>query len=77
MDSQSCQELHARRAAAWLGFCLDNPHREYERAAAEILGVRDEQVTQTALLPVVYTSGTDFKPARRESLDAVVRRNTW
>jgi nitroreductase len=52
-------------------------HLEYERDAAEILGIPYEQVTQTALLPIAYTIGTDFKPARREPLDDVVRWNAW
>jgi len=49
----------------------------YERAAAEILGIPYETVTQTALLPVAYTIGTDFKPGTRQPLDDVICWNTW
>jgi nitroreductase len=60
-----------------LGSAWTTSHLEYERDAAEILGIPYERVTQTALLPVAYTIGTDFKPGNREPLDSVVRWNTW
>lgn len=63
--------------ARGLGSAWTTTHLEYERDAAEILGIPYEQVTQTALLPVAYTQGIDFKPARREPLDDVVRWNAW
>jgi nitroreductase len=60
-----------------LGSAWTTTHLEYERDAAAILGIPYEQVTQVALLPVAYTIGTDFKPARRAPLDEVVRWNAW
>jgi nitroreductase len=63
--------------ARGLGSAWTTAHLEYERDAADILGIPYEQVTQTALLPVAYTIGTDFKPGRREPLEDVVRWDTW
>jgi len=63
--------------ARGLGSAWTTTHLEYERDAAEILGIPYGTVTQTALLPVAYTIGTDFKPGNREPLDNVVRWNAW
>jgi len=63
--------------ARGLGSAWTTTHLEYERDAAEILGIPYDSVTQTALLPVAYTIGTDFKPGNREPLESVVRWNTW
>jgi nitroreductase len=60
-----------------LGSAWTTAHLEYERDAAEILGIPFDRVTQTALLPVAYTIGTDFKPAHREQIEHVVCWNTW
>jgi hypothetical protein len=32
---------------------------------------------QAALLPVAYTQGTDFKPARRLPTERIVHWDTW
>jgi nitroreductase len=63
--------------ARGLGSAWTTSHLEYERDAAEILGIPFERVTQTVLLPVAYTIGTDFKPGNRAPLESVVRWNTW
>jgi nitroreductase len=63
--------------ARGLGSVWTTTHLEYERDAAEILGIPYETVTQTALLPVAYTIGTDFKPGVRQPLDEVTCWNTW
>ncbi len=65
--------LHTRG----LGSAWTTTHLEYERDAAEILGIPFERVTQTALLPVAYTIGTEFKLGYRAPLEHVVRWNTW
>jgi nitroreductase len=57
---------------AWTTF-----HLQHEREAAEILGIPYEQVMQAALIPVAYTKGTDFRPAPRKELEAVVHWNGW
>jgi nitroreductase len=48
-----------------------------ERRVAEVLGIPFDRVTQGALLPVAYTKGTDFKPAKRQPLADVLHWNEW
>lgn len=60
-----------------LGSAWTTLHLWFEKDAAEVLSIPYEKVTQCALLPVAYTLGTDFKPARREPLDSVVYWDTW
>jgi len=60
-----------------LGTAWTTTHLEYEREAAEILGIPVERVTQAALFPIAYTLRAEFKPGYREPLDNVVRWNTW
>jgi nitroreductase len=60
-----------------LGTAWTTTHLEYEREAAEILGIPVERVTQVALFPIAYTLGGVFKPGYREPLDSVVCWNTW
>ena len=50
--------------ARGIGSCLTTDHLFYEAEASQILGIPDT-VTQVALLPVAYFTGTDFKPAKR------------
>jgi nitroreductase len=63
--------------ARGLGAAWTTAHLEYERDAAAILGIPYETVVQTALLPVAYTIGTDFKPGARKPVDEVIRWNAW
>ena len=49
----------------------------YEREAAEILGIDYDEIMQVALVPVAYTIGTDFRPARRKPLDTMVHWDRW
>lgn len=60
-----------------LGTVWTSFHLAFEREAADILGIPFESVTQTALVPVGYTRGTDFRPAPREPLDTLVHWNGW
>ena len=60
-----------------LGTSWTTLHLFHEKEAAEVLGIPYEKVTQTALIPVAYTKGTDFKPAPREPLDTVLHWDTW
>jgi nitroreductase len=60
-----------------LGAAWTTSHLAYERDAASIVGITYETVAQTALLPVAYTIGTDFKPGARQPLDAVICWNSW
>lgn len=62
--------------ARGLGSCLTTLHLGFESEAAEILGIPDN-VVQTALLPVAYTLGTDFKRAARPPVSGITHWNTW
>lgn len=59
-----------------LGSAYTTLHLAFEAEAAEILGIPDT-VTQTALIPVAYYKGDDFKPARRRPVEDVVYVNQW
>ena len=60
-----------------LGTCWTTIHIAFEKEAAQILGIPYDEVMQVALLPVAYTRGTDFKPARRLPVDRIVHWDTW
>jgi nitroreductase len=68
-------QLAAR--ARGLGGVWTTHHLDYEREAADVLGIPFDDVTQVALIPVAYTVGTDFKPARRQPLETVLHWETW
>ncbi len=63
--------------ARGLGSAWTTLHLPYEKEVAEIIGIPYEKITQTSLLPVAYTIGTDFKPAQREPLDTVLHWDKW
>lgn len=62
--------------ARGLGSCLTTLHLGFEREAAAILDLPDD-IVQTALLPVAYTLGTDFKPAKRPAVAEITHWNSW
>ena len=62
--------------ARGIGACWTTDHLFYEREAAQILGI-PETVTQVALLPVAYFTGTDFKPAKRLPARDRTHWNAW
>lgn len=62
--------------ARGLGTAWTTLHLQYEREVAEVLGIPGN-VRQGVLLPVAYTKGTDFKPAPRKDLDAVIHVDGW
>ena len=57
---------------AWTSF-----HLAREREAAGILGIPYDEVMQAALIPVAYTTGGPFRPARRQQLDTMVHWEGW
>jgi nitroreductase len=59
-----------------LGSAWTTLHLAFEKEAQELLGV-PETVTQTALLPVAYYTGDDFKPAPRQPATKVTYFNGW
>lgn len=59
-----------------LGSVFTTMHLAFEDEAREILGL-PEQVVQTALLPVAYTLGMDFKPTHRPPPESITSFNEW
>ena len=62
--------------ARGLGSAWTTLHLVFEKDAAGILGIPDD-VTQTALLPVAYFKGKDFKPATRLDPRRMTHWDTW
>jgi nitroreductase len=60
-----------------LGSCWTSFHLRHEREAAQVLGLPYEEVMQTALVPVAYTIGTDFKAAGRKPLETMLHWDRW
>ena len=63
--------------ARGLGTAWTTIHLMFEEEIAELLGIPFAEVTQAGLSPVAHTMGTDFKAARRKSLDGVMHVDTW
>jgi nitroreductase len=59
-----------------LGAAWTTLHLAFEKESQEILGI-PETVTQTALIPVAYYTGDDFKPAPRQPAEKVTYINGW
>ena len=62
--------------ARGLGTALTTLHLFREAEAAKILGIPDD-VTQAALLPVAYTIGDTFNPAKRPPPETITFFDTW
>jgi nitroreductase len=62
--------------ARGIGSAWTTLHLFFEADAAKILGIPDT-VTQTALLPVAYFTGKDFKPAKRLPAKQHLHWNAW
>lgn len=62
--------------ARGLGAAWTTLHLMHEQKVAEILGIPDT-VTQTALLPVAYTKGTDFQVAKRLPASQLTHWDRW
>jgi nitroreductase len=60
-----------------LGTAWTTLHLPNEKAAAELLGIPYDEVTQAGLIPVAYTKGTDFKPAPRQPVAQFTHWDTW
>ena len=63
--------------ARGLGTAWTSLHLMFEEEAAGVLGIPFAEIGQGALFPVAYTKGTDFKPAPRQDLDAIIHVDTW
>lgn len=60
-----------------LGTCWTTLHLMFEEKVAEVVGIPYAEVAQGLLTPVAYTVGTDFRPAPRSDLNAVIHVDTW
>jgi len=63
--------------ARGLGTSLTTVHLFFEQDAADVLGIPFDKITQTALIPVAYSLGTEFAPAARQPLDDVLHWDGW
>lgn len=63
--------------ARGLGTTWTTLHLAYEKEAAAVLGIPYEKITQSSLIPVAYTLGTDFQAGPRKPLDKVMHWNEW
>ena len=59
-----------------LGSVWTTLHLAHEAEAAELLGIPDG-MTQVALIPVAYFTGSDFKPAVRPPVEEITYWDTW
>ncbi|MEV4596120.1 nitroreductase family protein [Amycolatopsis sp. NPDC049253] len=59
-----------------LGTAWTTLHLQYEKEAAEILGL-PSTVHQAALVPTAYYTGDSFKPAARQPLSEVLHVDRW
>jgi nitroreductase len=62
--------------ARGLGSCWTTLHLGQAKETAELLGI-PQGVTQVSLIPVAYTKGLDFKPARRPPVEGITHWNRW
>ena len=60
-----------------LGSVWTTFHLAHEREVAELLGIPYDEVMQVALIPTAYALGTEFKPAKRRSLETMVHWDSW
>ncbi len=60
-----------------LGTCFTSIHLFFEKEVAGILGIPYDEIMQTALIPVAYSIGTDFKRAHRMPLENIVHWDGW
>lgn len=59
-----------------LGSAYTTLHLVYENQVAELLGI-PQDVTQTALLPVAFFTGSTFARAKRLTVEEVTHLNSW
>jgi len=63
--------------ARGLGTSWTTLHLLHEKEIADLIGIPYDEVMQTALSPLAYTIGTDFKPAKGRSIDGVLHVDAW
>jgi nitroreductase len=60
-----------------LGSALTTVHLWKEREMADLLGIPFDDYTQSGLIPVAYTIGTDFKPGERVAAREIMHWDRW
>jgi nitroreductase len=62
-----------------LGSCWTTLHLlgDGERQAADLVGIPYNKYSQAGLLPIAYTKGTDFRPAKRLPAESLTHWDTW
>lgn len=63
--------------ARGLGTAWTTLHLFHEQEIAELLGIPYAEVMQTALSPLAFAKGTDFKPARGRDLERALHFDDW
>ena len=63
--------------ARGLGTAWTTLHLMHEAEIAELLGIPFGEVMQTALSPLAYTIGTEFRPAKGRDLEGALHVDTW
>jgi nitroreductase len=63
--------------ARGLGTVWTTGQAPLERDMAEVLGVPYDDVMLAAFIPLAYTIGTDFRPARRIPREEVLHWDRW
>ncbi|UGT67139.1 nitroreductase family protein [Nocardia gipuzkoensis] len=63
--------------ARGLGTVWTTAHAPLERELAAVLGVPYEKVMLAAFIPLAFTIGTDFRPAKRVDREQVLHWDKW
>ncbi len=63
--------------ARGLGTAVTSFHLQFEKEAAELLGIPYEKVMQAGLMPLAYTKGTKFEAAARKEVSSVIHWDRW
>lgn len=59
-----------------IGTCWTTLHLEHEKEIGALLGIPEDHA-QIAMIPLAYTRGTNFSPARRKDLDDFFHHDSW
>lgn len=63
--------------ARGLGTSWTTLHLLHEKEVADVLGIPFDLVMQTALSPLAYTIGTEFRPAKNRDVGRALHVDTW
>jgi nitroreductase len=74
--AQAAWSFQLALRARGLGSTWTTLHLRHAAEVADLLGI-PAGVTQVSLIPVAYTKGTDFKPAKRAPVSEITHWNRW